>query len=140
MIKHVRITNFKSIEDVSVDLEPVTVLIGRSGTGKSNFLDALRFLRDCVKSFSSDVASRSLGDWQRIFPATTSGPISISFLVRFSGPGLSEEYEYMLTLHHRQQSGMQPPGEKLSLGNRVLYHRDAGKWIQAPPVANALAP
>src|SRR5713101_2891741 len=96
MIKHVRITNFKSLGDVSVDLDPVTVLIGRSGTGKSNFFDALRFLRDSVKSLSGDVASNNLGGWPRIIPATANSPVRISFSVRFVGPGLAEEYEYVL--------------------------------------------
>lgn len=36
MITRVRIQNFRSLVDVTVDLEPLTVLIGRSGTGKSN--------------------------------------------------------------------------------------------------------
>ena len=39
MLKRVHITNFKSLADVVVDLEPLTVLIGRSGTGKTNFVD-----------------------------------------------------------------------------------------------------
>ena len=38
MIKRIRITNFKSLQDVSVELSPVTVLIGRSGSGKSVLL------------------------------------------------------------------------------------------------------
>ena len=46
MIKQVRIQNFRSLADVTVDLEPLTVLIGRSGTGKSNFVEAIRFLRN----------------------------------------------------------------------------------------------
>ena len=46
MIEQIRIQNFKSIRDVTVELSPVTVLIGRSGVGKSNFLRAIRFLRN----------------------------------------------------------------------------------------------
>ena len=48
MLKRVHVRNFKSLGDVTVDLEPVTVLIGRSGTGKTNFVEALRFLRDSL--------------------------------------------------------------------------------------------
>jgi Predicted ATPases len=89
MIKQVRITNFKSLSDVSVDLEPVTILIGRSGTGKSNFIDALRFLRDCVVSRSGDIASSIQGGWPMIVPATASGQVNVSFLIRFTSPGAS---------------------------------------------------
>ena len=36
MIHRFRVQNFKSIVDVDVDLSPVTVLVGKSGTGKSS--------------------------------------------------------------------------------------------------------
>jgi AAA15 family ATPase/GTPase len=36
MITRLRVQNFKSIIDVTVDLSAVTVLVGESGTGKSN--------------------------------------------------------------------------------------------------------
>jgi recombinational DNA repair ATPase RecF len=48
MIKRIRIQNFRSLVDVTVDLDSLTVLIGRSGTGKSNFVDAIRFLRNSL--------------------------------------------------------------------------------------------
>ena len=50
MIHRFRVQNFKSIVDVDVDLSPVTVLVGKSGTGKSSFVQALRFLRDVLIS------------------------------------------------------------------------------------------
>ena len=46
MIHQIRIQNFKSLRDVTVDLSPVTVFVGKSGTGKTNFASAIRFLRD----------------------------------------------------------------------------------------------
>lgn len=47
-ITRVRIRNFKSLADVDVELEPLTMLVGRNGSGKSAFVDALMFLRDCL--------------------------------------------------------------------------------------------
>ncbi len=46
MIHRIRIQNFKSLRDVTVNLSPVTVFIGKSGTGKTNLALAIRFLRD----------------------------------------------------------------------------------------------
>ena len=40
MIEQLRIRNFKSIEDVSIDLGRVNVFIGENGAGKSNILEA----------------------------------------------------------------------------------------------------
>ena len=41
MIRNVRVENYKSIVDLSVDLGRVTVLIGANGSGKSNILEAI---------------------------------------------------------------------------------------------------
>jgi predicted ATPase len=41
MIKKVRIQNFKSIPDLTLELGRVTVLIGANGSGKSNILEAI---------------------------------------------------------------------------------------------------
>ena len=43
-ITQLRLTAFKSYSDVTLALEPLTVLIGRNGSGKSNGLDALEVL------------------------------------------------------------------------------------------------
>jgi predicted ATPase len=40
--------NYKSLGDVDITLTPLTVFVGRNATGKSNLIDALRFLRDAV--------------------------------------------------------------------------------------------
>ncbi len=49
-IRRVRIRNFKSIAECDVELQPFTLLVGRNGSGKSNFLDALDCLIDVAKS------------------------------------------------------------------------------------------
>jgi putative ATP-dependent endonuclease of the OLD family len=41
-IKQVRVSNFRSLEDVEVNLEDLTVLIGANNSGKTTFLDALQ--------------------------------------------------------------------------------------------------
>ncbi len=37
---------FRSMHEFSLDLGPLTVLVGRNGSGKSNILDILRFISD----------------------------------------------------------------------------------------------
>ena len=44
MIKRVRIQRYKSLKDVDINLEPLTVVIGPNAAGKSNLLDALGLL------------------------------------------------------------------------------------------------
>ncbi len=47
-LRRVRIRGYKSIDYCDVSLQPLTILVGRNAAGKSNFLDALAFLRDLV--------------------------------------------------------------------------------------------
>src|SRR6516225_6083793 len=44
MLKRIKITGYKSLVDVEVALQPLTVLFGPNAAGKSNFLDALQLL------------------------------------------------------------------------------------------------
>jgi predicted ATPase len=60
-LRRVRIRNFKSIKFCDVTLEPLTVLVGRNGSGKSNFVEALAFLRDVLTGGVRD-AVRKHGD------------------------------------------------------------------------------
>ncbi|RRB15062.1 chromosome segregation protein SMC [Larkinella knui] len=43
MLKRVSIQNFKSLKDVTLDLQKVNLLIGPNNSGKTNFLKALKF-------------------------------------------------------------------------------------------------
>ncbi len=46
MLKRVSIQNFKSLKDVTLDLQKVNLLIGPNNSGKTNFLKALEFFGD----------------------------------------------------------------------------------------------
>jgi predicted ATPase len=49
-LKRVRIRNYKSIASCDVELGALTLLVGRNGSGKSNFLDALGFVADALRA------------------------------------------------------------------------------------------
>lgn len=49
MIKEIKITNFYSFQETTITLRPDTnILIGINGSGKSNFLKAIKFLKEGV--------------------------------------------------------------------------------------------
>lgn len=65
MLKKIRLTNFKSFVDEEVELAPLTLLVGANASGKSNFLDAIRFLQ----GLSLDLPITTvLGGQERISP------------------------------------------------------------------------
>ncbi|MGP0064682.1 MAG: AAA family ATPase [Isosphaeraceae bacterium] len=143
MIHRFRVQNFKSILDVDVGLSPVTVLVGKSGTGKSSFVQALRSLRDVL--ISNQVLQKS---WPQLRPMPASDTPT-TFRVEFSVTGIEENFLYELSISKNGPS--QPPeNERLTLGDRCLFHQDnAGKprparWVVEPeliqvPPAGAIA-
>ncbi len=48
MLSQVEIKNYKSLASTVVKLDRFTVLVGPNGAGKSNFVDALRFIKECL--------------------------------------------------------------------------------------------
>ncbi len=59
MIKHLTIKNYKSLRDVQFDPKALSVLVGPNSSGKSNLLDALRFMRELVAVGQRALQSRN---------------------------------------------------------------------------------
>jgi predicted ATPase len=47
-IKKIKVSNFKSFDELEVELRPLNVVVGANASGKSNFIEIFRFLRDIV--------------------------------------------------------------------------------------------
>lgn len=47
-ISKIHIENFKSLSNISVELNDLNILFGPNGVGKSTFLDTIWFIRDCA--------------------------------------------------------------------------------------------
>jgi predicted ATPase len=60
-IKHVKVSNFKSFKELDIDLGPFNVVIGANASGKSNFIDIFRFLRDIAQSGLKNAVSMQGG-------------------------------------------------------------------------------
>jgi predicted ATPase len=48
VVTRLRASNFRSIETVDLELGRLNVFVGQNGVGKSNIIDVLRFVRDCL--------------------------------------------------------------------------------------------
>lgn len=64
--------NWRSIENATVDFEPLTVIVGRNSSGKSNVVDALRFVSEVAWDASNAVMKRggitSIRRWSKSKP------------------------------------------------------------------------
>lgn len=67
-IKSLHVQNFRCLEDVELQCEPLTILVGRNGTGKSAFLSALELFYQPAAEYSED----------DFYNRNTSEPISIT--------------------------------------------------------------
>ena len=146
MIKRIKIRDFKSIRELDVELGPVTVLVGRSGTGKSNFVQAIRFLRNLL--LNPGEAVNYEGGWGRILPVGEKEP-GLSITVEFSVPGEDADYEYQLrfgVLKGQLFANTAPTviREGLKLGDKHLFlwvhDGRAITWEHAPNLASVPRP
>lgn len=55
---HIKLINWRNFHDAEADLSPVTYVIGPNASGKSNMLDAIRFLRDVAMDGVQKAVSR----------------------------------------------------------------------------------
>jgi predicted ATPase len=75
-LRQVQIQNYRSIGRAVVDLEPFTVLVGANGSGKSNFLRSLAFVKSCLTTSAAEAVWNREGGfrlaprWEEITPET----------------------------------------------------------------------
>lgn len=136
MIKRVTIQNFRSLEHTSVELGEVTVLVGRSGTGKTNFVSAIRYLRDYL--YFQRPQHPEFQDWQQLLPATKQ-KCHMSFTVEFTVNGIPETFAYALTLHE-QGPGAPVKSESLRLGETTFFQQTDRKWDVEPQLVTVPQP
>jgi AAA15 family ATPase/GTPase len=56
-IQNITVKNFKNIESADLDLNPINVIIGPNGSGKTNFLMVLAFLKMILRGSNDDAGS-----------------------------------------------------------------------------------
>lgn len=102
LIRRVRIRNYKSIRHADVSLSPFTILVGRNGSGKSNFLDALHFVSDSLR-ISLEHATESRGGVESVRRRTKGKSTSLLIELEISLPsGKTAEYRFVLLPSRRR--------------------------------------
>lgn len=112
-VRRVLIRNYKSIERCSVLLGPLTVLVGRNGAGKSNFLDAFRFVTDSLRT-SLDHAIKGRGGIDSVRRRSTGHPRNFAIQLDLALPNGSTA-TYGFEVAAREKGGFVVKSEKLQL-------------------------
>lgn len=124
-MRRVTIRNYKSIGKCDVKLARLSVLVGRNGAGKSNFLDALRFIADGLQS-SLDHAIKSRGGIASVRRRSTGHPRNFALGVEFGLPdGGIATYGFEITA--RTDGAFSVRAEQLEMrgpsGEPTAYYR-----------------
>lgn len=82
MITSLCVQHFKSIEDINLKLGPINVLVGQNGVGKSNIIDAIKFVRDALRdgldqAITSRHGIQSIRQWSPTRPFNVSVKVGV---------------------------------------------------------------
>ncbi|MGI4788376.1 MAG: AAA family ATPase [Janthinobacterium lividum] len=132
MITRVQVKNFRNLGDIDVQLGPLTVLVGRNGTGKSTFLDVLRFVRDALR-LGLSTAINQRGGLYALCSWSPNGPtsdIEISLEIEES----EQKVRYSFAIGVNQAGMLQVKHEflELTLSSQqpvVKFETRGGKWV-----------
>lgn len=95
-IHRVVLRNFKSIGYCDVHLRPLTYLVGQNGAGKSNFLDALHFVRDALFN-SLDSAMNERGGLNEVRRRSSGHPTHFGIRLDFNlADGRDGHYTFVI--------------------------------------------
>jgi predicted ATPase len=124
-LKRVKIRNYKSIAHCDVELGAFTVLVGRNGSGKSNFLDALRFVADALRLGSSlDHAIRQRGGFEEICSRRCGHPRFIELNLEFATSHFCAAYGFRLGQEDNNDFSVEWEHIELTRGNQELLRLD----------------
>lgn len=133
-IRKVQIRNYRSIGQAVVDLETFTALVGTNGAGKSNFVDALAFVRDCIGE-SIELAFKNRGGISAVRRRSGGHPTNI-------GIHLTIELERNVTADYAFEIAARPKESFKVAREECLVHRfmdvhsfevQSGKFIKEIP-------
>jgi predicted ATPase len=120
-VRRLRLRNYKSISICDVALGQLTLLVGRNGSGKSNFLDGLRFVSDGL-NLSLDHAIKARGGIDAVRRRSTGHPHNFEIYLELQ---LSDD-EFA---KYGFEIAAQPLGGLRVKYERLLIHRGSNQPI-----------
>lgn len=121
-ITRVVLKNYKSIATCSVQLRPLIFLVGQNGSGKSNFLDALRFVSESLNS-SLDHALRERGGINEVRRRSSGHPTHFGIRLEFTLPDSTCGY-YAFRIGAKPKRGFEVQREECRIFARAALEED----------------
>jgi len=141
LIKNIELQNFKSFQELKIDLNNLNILIGSNASGKSNFIRVLKFLRNIVYYNLADaisieggveyVRNVQLGNSQDLYIKITYDP-QMRRVIEKSENGLigvkqvEASYEFQIQFHKRGK-GFNITRDHLAIHYEFVSLNESGK-------------
>jgi len=132
MLVFAQVKNYKSLASTVIKLKQFTVLVGPNGAGKSNFIDALRFINECLDgSISLPIQNR--GGVSAVRRKSRGHPRSFGF--RLSIELKPEQFaDFSFEIAPEPHGAFEVKRERCViqsvLGNEYSYEVERGKFTQ----------
>lgn len=118
------VSNYRSIgEDVSIDFEPLTVLVGINGSGKSNLLDAPRFVAQALTEGLENAVEERHGFDSML--RDVGGPRGTMMVrLELDHPGWVADYSVELGAPQRDRDNFSVRNESLEVRDKATQRTD----------------
>ena len=84
-IKKIQIKNFKNFKDTTVNLNKFNAIVGECASGKSNFIEALKFLNEISEDFEKTILKHGTSLMQNV-KIKNNQPTSFKILINYNKP------------------------------------------------------
>jgi predicted ATPase len=127
-ISKIKLANWRNFKEVDISLEHRVFIVGPNASGKSNFLGAVRFLRDIVKQAGGlQYAVEERGGVAKIRYLFARQKTGISIEMELSEePGQEPEWIYKLVFTHSNGGGRGPHAVVVE---ENVWSKKENKWV-----------
>jgi predicted ATPase len=144
-ITRVALTNYKSIAACDVALGPLTILVGPNGAGKSNFIDALRFCRDALRTPLDQVFAKRNTNLHNLLHRSPANPDSLEMRFEFTLGDGETTGSYSFVIGRQSPRGFEVRREKCVIQaidgrTRVLFELQSTSSTSRLHLVNASDP
>lgn len=123
-LRRLTVSNYRSIgENVSVEFEPLTVLVGINGSGKSNLLDAPRFVAQALTDGLENAVEERHG-FDSMLRDVGGSRGTMSILIELDHPAWSADYSIELGSPARDRNDFSIRQERLEVVSKETQRSD----------------